>query len=29
LHPEKTDVELVELLLGAALIPARPAGPAA
>ena len=29
LHPDRTDLELVELLIGAPLIPARPAGPTA
>jgi hypothetical protein len=29
LHADRTDLELVELLVGAPLIPARPAGPTA
>jgi len=29
LHADRTDLELVELLVGAALIPPRPGGPAA
>ena len=29
LHADRTDLELVELLIGAPLMPARPAGPAA
>ncbi len=28
-HTDRTELELVELLIGAPLIPARPAGPAA